>query len=432
MINKKEKEIKKELIKNICLNNKNKDIINNNNNNLFFYNKEKITEKKIRNRDKISKKEFNLRFKAYFKSCLFRDYVYIIFAAFLGMISYDYFISVTTSNGITPSGIGGIARGIAIGIWPDQNQLQTQTSMYWIFYFVFNIPLFIFGIIKVGIRFSFRTIVYISLQNGFHFAFSYIPFINSQKLFFIINYNSLNIFSNYGGIYQIWLFIFVVVAGILNGITYGLVYKGGASTAGTDFIFAYYSVKKKISIANYNRIVNYIIIIVMLAIHTALLNRNELTSIYFGKDWYNHIEQIKNLGFNIDNKGLYSTDFTSHKIKYFFGPTLFASYLFVVVQAITVDIIFPKFKYRSLMVITSKADAIVSGLQYVRYFNDIIRIPARDHYEGNDINNEVIIISTSVLEYKKIKAAIIISDPEAKILSHKLDKLIANYKVEKY
>ncbi|WP_338966012.1 MULTISPECIES: YitT family protein [unclassified Spiroplasma] len=50
------------------------------------------------------------------------------------------------------------------------------------------------------------------------------------------------------------------VAGILNGIAYGLVYKGGASTAGTDFVLAYYSVKKKTSIANYNRIVNYIIL----------------------------------------------------------------------------------------------------------------------------------------------------------------------------
>ncbi|WFG99062.1 YitT family protein [Spiroplasma citri] len=399
---------------------------------LDFYPKEKTTERKTRSRERISRKEFNLRFKAYFKSRLFRDYAYIIFAAFLGMASYDYFIAATTSNGITPSGIGGVARGIAVGIWPNQDQLQMQTSMYWVFYFVFNIPLFIFGVIKIGIRFSFRTIVYIGLQNGFHFAFAYIPVINPQELFFIVNYNSLNIFSNYGGMYQIWLFVFAAVAGILNGIAYGLVYKGGASTAGTDFVFAYYSAKKKISIANYNRIVNYIIIVVMLAIHTTLLSRSELTSIYFGKDWAANIEQIQRLGFKIDDGGLYDSDFTSHKIKYFFGPALFASYLFVVVQAITIDIIFPKFKYRSLMVITSKADAVVSGLQYVHYPNDIIRLPARDHYEGNDINNEVIIVSTSVLEYKKIKAAIVVSDPEAKILSHKLDKLIANYKIDKY
>ncbi|WP_425378639.1 YitT family protein [Spiroplasma endosymbiont of Polydrusus pterygomalis] len=396
------------------------------------YPKEKTNERKTRSRERISRTEFNLRFKAYFKSLLFRDYGYIIFAAFLGMASYDYFIAATTSNGITPSGIGAIARGIAIGIWPEQNQLQMQTSMYWIFYFVFNVPLFIFGVIKVGIRFSFRTIVYIVLQNGFHFTFAYIPVINPQELFFIVNYSSLNVFTNYGGMYQIWLFVFAAVAGILNGIAYGLVYKGGSSTAGTDFVFAYYSVKKKISIANYNRIVNYIIIVAMLAIHITLLSRSEITSIYFGKDWATHIDQIKELGFKIDEGGLIDVDIAIHKIKYFFGPALFASYLFVVVQAITIDIIFPKFKYRSLMVITSKGDAIVSGLQYVHYPNDIVRISARDHYEGNDINNEVIIVSTSVLEYKKIKAAIVVSDPDAKILSHKLDKIIANYKVDKY
>ncbi|WP_424527228.1 YitT family protein [Spiroplasma endosymbiont of Glossina fuscipes fuscipes] len=388
--------------------------------------------RKTRSRERISRKEFNLRFKSYFKSRLFRDYGYITFAAFLAMVSYDYFIAATTSYGIMPSGIGAIARGVVVAIWPSQDQLAFQTSMYWAFFFILNLPLFIFGVIKVGIRFSIRTIVYIALQNGFHFAFAYIPLINPQELFFITNYNSLNVFSNYGGMYQIWLFVFAAVAGILNGIAYGLVYKGGASTAGTDFVLAYYSVKKKTSIANYNRIVNYIIVIVMLAIHTVLLNRSEITRVYFGKDWASHLDAIKKLGFNIDENGLYGLDFASHKAKYFFGPVLFASYLFVVVQSITIDIIFPKFKYRSLMIITSKGDAVVSGLQYVRYPNDIVRIPARDHYEGNDINNEVIIVSTSLLEYKWVKAAIVVSDPDAKILSHKLDKIIANYKVDKY
>ncbi|WP_425380606.1 YitT family protein [Spiroplasma endosymbiont of Stenodema calcarata] len=388
--------------------------------------------RKTRSRERISRKEFNLRFKTYFKSRLFRDYGYITFAAFLAMVSYDYFIAATTSYGIMPSGIGAIARGVAVAIWPKQEQLAFQTTMYWVFFFVLNLPLFIFGVMKVGIRFSIRTIIYIALQNGFHFMFAYIPIINPQELFFIINYNSLNVFSNYGGMYQIWLFVFAAVAGILNGIAYGLVYKGGASTAGTDFVLAYYSVKKKTSIANYNRIVNYIIVLVMLAIHTILLNRSEVTSIYFGTDWANHIEEIKKLGFNIDSNGLLGGDLAIHKAKYFFGPVLFGSYLFVVVQSITIDIIFPKFKYRSLMIITSKGDAVVSGLQYVHYPNDIIRIPTRDYYEGTDINNEVIMVSTSLLEYKWIKAAIVVSDPDARILSYKLDKIIANYKVDKY
>ncbi|WHQ36550.1 YitT family protein [Spiroplasma sp. SV19] len=388
--------------------------------------------RKTRSRERISRKEFNLRFKSYFKSRLFRDYGYITFAAFLAMVSYDYFIVATTSYGIMPSGIGAIARGVAVAIWPNQDQLAFQTSMYWVFFFIFNLPLFIFGVIKVGIRFSIRTIVYIALQNGFHFAFAYIPLINPQELFFITNYSSLNVFSNYGGMYQIWLFVFAAVAGILNGIACGLVYKGGASTAGTDFVLAYYSVKKKTSIANYNRIVNYIIVIVMLAIHTALLTRSEITGVYFGTDWEKHIDAIQKLGFKIDSNGLYGIDLATHKAKYFFGPVLFASYLFVVVQSITIDIIFPKFKYRSLMVITSKGDTVVSGLQYVHYPNDIIRIPVRDYYEGTDINNELIIVSTSLLEYKWIKAAIVVSDPDAKILSYKLDKIITNYKVEKY
>lgn len=388
--------------------------------------------RKTRSCERISRKEFNLRFKSYFKSRNNRDYGYITFAAFLAMVSYDYFIAATTSYGIMPSGIGAIARGVAVAIWPHQDQLAFQTSMYWFFFFILNLPLFIFGVIKVGIRFSVRTIVYIALQNGFHFAFAYIPVINPQELFFITNYNSLNVFINYDGMYQIWLFVFAAVAGILNGIAYGLVYKGGASTAGTDFVLAYYSVKKKTSIANYNRIVNYVIVIVMLAIHTALLTRSEITSVYFGKDWANYLDAIKKIGFNIDENGLSGGDFATHKAKYFFGPVLFGSYLFVVVQSITIDIIFPKFKYRSLMIITSKGDAVVSGLQYVHYPNDIVRLPARDHYEGNDINNEVIIVSTSLLEYKWIKAAIVVSDPDAKILSHKLDKIIANYKVDKY
>lgn len=403
-------------------------------------NKSETTEitRKTRNRERITRREFNLRFKEYFKSRRFWDYTYIVLAALVGVIAYDYFIAPTTSNGITPSGVAAIARGIAVNIWSEPEQLTMQTGMYWVFYFCINFPLFVFGVIKVGWRFSIRTIVYIILQNGFHFALAYIPFINPSSFHFIVDYANLDLYQNSGGMYQIWLFVFAGAAGLLNGVAYGLLYKGGSSSAGTDFVLAYYSVKHKKSIANYNRIINYFIVIIMVLIHTLLMSRQALTEVYFGTNWRNHVNEIWANGNGLDPSnfdeinGFYGDALITYKIKHFFGPVLFASYLFVIVQSIVTDLIFPKFKYRSLMIVTSKGDAIVAGLQFIKYSNDIIRIPVRDNIAGQYVNNEVLICSTSLLEYKYVKAAIMVSDPDAKILSHKLDKLIGNFSISKY
>ncbi|AGM25004.1 YitT family protein [Spiroplasma chrysopicola] len=398
--------------------------------------KDLIAEKrKTRNRDRISLNDFNVGIKQYFKSRLFRDYAFILSAAFLSMISYDYFIAPTTSNGITPTGIGAIARGISIAIWPNQSELSLQTTMYWVFFLTMNVPLFIFGVLKVGWRFSIRTIIYVLFQNGFHFAFAFIPVINPTEFNLIVNYNDINTFHNSQGMYQIWLFVFATVAGVLNGISFGIVYKGGSSTAGIDFVLAYYSTKYKKSIANYNRVVNYFIILIVLAIHTILMSSTEITRVYFGNDWQDKIDEIGKIvgSNNIDRvNGLTNSAFAIYKVKYFFGPALFGSYLFVITQSVVTDIIFPKFKYRSLMVITSRGDDVVTGLQFVKYPNDIVRIASKDHYDGKTINNEIIIVSTSLLDYKWVKAAIVVADPDAKILSHKLDRVIADYSVSNY
>lgn len=392
---------------------------------------------KNKNKEKISKTEFNIKLKAYFKSQILKDYLTIILASLLSMISYDYFISATTNNGITQSGIGAIARGIVISIWKNYD-LTIQNGIYWIIYFIINLPLFIFSLFQVSHRFAFRTIIYIILQNSFHFIFAYIPFINPTEFCFIVNYKNLILYYNSNGMYQIWLFIYAIIAGILNGIAFGLLYKSGSSAGGTDFIVAYYSMKKKRSIAKYNRLINYFIVIIMIIVHIILIDNKELTNIFFGINWKNYYNtiiknnnQLNTMNFNY-HSGLTNEIILIYKIKYFCGPILFATYTYIIVQSIITDIIFPKFKYRSLMIITQNSNKIITGLQYIKYSNNIIRIPIQNILLGEETHQEIIICPTSLLEYKNVKAVILVSDSKAIILSYKLDKIIGHFFISQY
>ncbi|WP_381415096.1 YitT family protein [Spiroplasma endosymbiont of Anurida maritima] len=379
---------------------------------------------------KITLDEFNFRFKAYFRQRLFRDYMYIILASLIATIAYDYVIAQTTSNGIFPAGVSAIARAMSIWFFKSSSDAAFQNTMYWLFFLIFNLPLFIFSVIKVSWRFSFRTIVFIITQNIFHFMFQYIPFINPNSLSLLINFKSLILYQNSSGNYQIWLFAFSALSAVLNGIAFALLYKAAASTGGTDFVVAYFSEKRNMSIAALNRVVNYILAIVIILLHTILLSPEEVTTIFFGTNWQKNFEAIveNNPDLLIDkNSGLYGASLAKYKVEFFFGPSMFATLMLIIIQSIVTDVFFPRYKYRSLMVITTKPNEIIHSLEYIKYQNDIIRIPIVDRVGNTEINKEMLIFSSSLLEFKKVKAAIMITDKESKILTHKLDKLIGNY-----
>ena len=109
-----------------------------------------IKNKKINN-IKSNKRHKKFNFKIFLQNEFSKkriiEYLIILAAALLCTVSYDYFIAPTTSFGLFPVGVAAFARAISILI---SQTISTQNLYYFIFLFLFNFPLFIFGSIKIG------------------------------------------------------------------------------------------------------------------------------------------------------------------------------------------------------------------------------------------------------------------------------------------
>ncbi|QBQ07637.1 YitT family protein [Spiroplasma gladiatoris] len=219
----------------------------------------------------ISKREQRLLVQSYFKNKFWKEFLKLILAAFIITIAFDYFISVTGRNGLFPAGLGAFARFLSILTYG--NDVSKQSSFYFIYYFVINVPLFIFGYIKLGKKFSYTTILFVALQITFDQIIQIIPYINPTEFHFIVNYKLLQDITNSWNA-GIWLFVFGVIGGLMLGLSYSIVYKMGSSTGGADFISIYYSKKKNKPIGAINRNVNLVILAVVITLNTIILPMN--------------------------------------------------------------------------------------------------------------------------------------------------------------
>ncbi|AKX34016.1 hypothetical protein SLITO_v1c03620 [Spiroplasma litorale] len=96
----------------------------------------------------ISKKEQTLLVQEYFKKKFWKELLLLMLSSLLITIAFDYFVTPTGRTGLFPAGIGAMARWFSILTFPIDRQMQG--SFYFIYYFSINIPLFIFGYIKLG------------------------------------------------------------------------------------------------------------------------------------------------------------------------------------------------------------------------------------------------------------------------------------------
>lgn len=369
---------------------------------------EQYKNKKLRKKKQMTKDEFNHLFKGYFKKQNIKDFFRVLLAAFLATIAYDYFIASTTKYGIFPAGVSAISRILAIITF--NNNEQWQNGFYFVYYLAFNIPLFIFGYFKVGKRFSVYTLIYILLQNAIHFSIASIPYVNAKDMHFIINYGSIQDKSSVGRDYQLWLFVFATFAAVIFGASYGILYRAGGSSGGTDFISAYYSLKNHKSIANINRYINFCILMIVSIITTIRLDESAIKKIF----------AIENI----------SWSFGQYRAWYFFGPSLFASLIFIILQAAITNTIFPRYRYRSLMILSYKAQMVFDSLKFAGYNNEILRWKANSCFvaDTNVLQElEIISVSVTLIEYKKIKASILVADPDAKIFIQKLQDVVGNF-----
>ncbi len=257
----------------------------------------------------MSKREQKLLVQQYFRTKFIRDFFKIILAAFLITITFDYFITPTGRGGLFPAGAGAIARFFATLTFPNQDQVQLQSSFYFIYYFAINIPLFIFGYIKLGKKFTFTTFIFIIMQIGFDQIIQNIPFINPREFNLLVNYQLIGSMPgswNTG----IWLFIFAALGGFLLGFSYSIVYKIGSSTGGLDFLTVFLSNKTNKPVGSLNRKVNFIILAVVIVLNTiiipmSLINSDIKINILQSGNYYQDNNLLKSMwDFAIENGAL--------------------------------------------------------------------------------------------------------------------------------
>lgn len=132
-------------------------------------------------------------------------------------------------SGLLSSGLTGIGLILA--------KLTNGAIPLAAFLFVANIPLAIFGFLKVGKKFAVLSFVNIAILS---FLLTIMPYV--VKIDDIL--------------------INAIIGGALAGVGIGLVLEAGASTGGTDFIALYLSVKKQASPGRYMLILNAIILLI--------------------------------------------------------------------------------------------------------------------------------------------------------------------------
>ncbi len=372
-------------------------------------NKELVTDDKKINTDK---KNLIRNFSIFKQKDLLKkrviEYLILIFSAFICTLSYDYFISSTSQFGIFPSGLGGLARMTAIY---TSSELTTQNFYYFIYLFLFNLPLFIFSIIKISVKFSLKTIVFILLQLVFNSIIAITP-LSPNNFKILIDYLGLLNDSTISNNYQLWLFVFAVLAGLTFGYAAGLSYSVNSSTGGTDFISMYISINRKKSIGNINRYINLVIlmaVIILRAFHTSL---EEFQTIFHDANPSTRSEYI---------------------VRYIFGPSLFASLLFIFIQAAIINITYPKYQFRTLFIITKKSDLVIKSMRKIgTVLNDISVWDIVNTQLDNKQDTKgykTIMCTITLVEYRKVKYSIMKTDPNARVFLQKVDRIAGMFEI---
>lgn len=278
-----------------------------------------------------------------------------------GSIATWLFVQYT---GVYTAGLSGVIQGLSKITKLSIEQMGSDfyelsnliyNLMFWVLYFIINLPLLIFAYFKVGKQFAILTTVYIAIGQIVGFG---LGFINDSQGIFIFTkmnpevLNSLNLPNEYipGVQFLPWntdqgivfgLFIYSMANAIVNGICYSSIYILGASTGGNDIIGFYYSKVKNKSIGNLLTIFNVISLLVGVTIGSFfcwLIKAG--TPEYASK-------------INFDITTILST---------LFSPNLIASILGSIVSGILFNYYFPRNKVIKVQIYSEKASEIALTL----------------------------------------------------------------------
>lgn len=203
-----------------------------------------------------------------------RVFIMCLVGFFMGFVSLLFI----QNTGVYVSGTSGILQGIARVIKVvmkeqkyDEDVINiTYNLLFYLLYLFTNIPLIIFSWKKMGKKFTILSCIPVVISNVLPLLFNLIPGMNTVFIFGdtrttitkIVNSEmvyelsklskegvQLLTFQDYENSNKlIYMFLYCLAAGLINGVAYSLALSVGGSTGGLDFITFYFSYRKKKSL----------------------------------------------------------------------------------------------------------------------------------------------------------------------------------------
>ncbi len=203
------------------------------------------------------------------------------------------------NTGLYSSGLGALTQGLARlvrSILSHNNIDKTIVDnvyniMFWLLYFICNIPLFIIGYIYIGKTFAKLTLVFLIFNTGTGLILSYCPSVSdifllgdtsptsTSEMPNWLYYNGISIlpfsysdtiytpagsttsyyiYDSHDQVKTLFLVFYAIALGLIQAGCYSVLYIISSCSAGLDFVSFYYSVKKGKSINNILVITNFL------------------------------------------------------------------------------------------------------------------------------------------------------------------------------
>ncbi|MDQ7982707.1 MAG: YitT family protein [Spiroplasma sp.] len=319
-------------------------------------------------KDTKIKEEFHSSWKNFNITNTAKNLWWVLIGAFLTSISFYYFINPAN---LYTNGLSAFAQLIAKVIFFQYEKTdpelyeQMRALYYYPILFAMNIPIIIWGLFKVGWRFSFYTVIYMGLNIGLLTGLSLIPYVKDFKVFgAVLNENEVLSQS----------FIFAVLGGLINGTGLGLLFKTGGSSGGMDFISTYISIKRKYSVANIIKNTNIVIVIIAVFLDGTILHKRSVPDNYFS------------------------------------DPYFFATIFYIYVTSLVMNRVYPKFMMMTVFIISTEIEEIRKYIYANNYLRGGNIWNVKGLYSGKEYN--MMMTTMSLLEYNFFKYKIANIDPK--------------------
>ncbi|KKB26743.1 hypothetical protein MM26B8_04490 [Mycoplasmopsis meleagridis] len=322
-------------------------------------------------------------------------YKIALFTAFFAIIFGVVGIFFVKNPGIYNFGLAAIGQAISrlTNVLLRSNPEITVTiyniidqALFWILYLILSIPIFWFGLKKVGKTYTWLTLEFLVISSLVSFALGQIPNIGNVNIFGDFTTASLSDnFKNaiaqdlWYGKTLIWQLIplqwndggaivaqiiFAVVYGIILAFFFAIIAIMGGGAGVTGIIGEYMSTVKHKNFGTINSYINIVIMIISVLIGTYIagsLVLNDLSKLVdnYNKNGLNSLpENIRNAFSSSNLDGLTKLAKNEWNTTLYFSPNMISTFICNFVFAAALNSLFPRYKVIQLKIFSPHMSAI--------------------------------------------------------------------------